>query len=511
MDIELEKELIIEINKVIDEGTYMEYLSNYEHNFISYLAQFSEESLFKLLNETIMYHNINFMNYDLKCGAYNRNFFISMKLLINLPEYYYKNIEKPGSVTIYDIQKEVIKFIGLLQGLESIYIYYPNIDKSMHSMGEDNRVTAAYFRSYYFDYDFIEMDFYYQFIVDNENFLQNELPQIDSIKLLNNIFDKCYLMQKNNKCSLNVKKFKVKSKINKQFKIVLNDLAIDIHEPRNIKYTPLIEILNKDSIAFCMKGKKQFYIPMNYFWMDKLYKKIIRSSQYTQGNEEGMTFKSRFSEINTERILIKYFGQDNVFSNIYLKKSKGNYTEKDFIIKGDKFILSVEVKSHKNIVPILEDETQEDFLKRCRGTLIKGRKQLLDVEKAIEDNNAKFYDHSKRKNKLVLDLSDAKKEQLIKVIILDEDYKNIVTDQGIIFPEKDGIWIIDLKTMEMILKDTIGNGKMEQFLDYARKRSRGNNGIRSANGEEIRLYNLYKTCPILFERALEDYNISIHI
>ena len=79
-----------------------------------------------------------------------------------------------------------------------------------------------------------------------------------------------------------------------------------------------------------------------------------------------------------------------------------------------------------------------------------------------------------------------------------------------IFPQFDA-WISDVRTLEYILADTVGKGRFDSFIDYVRKRKNGYGLVDVQSGEEIKVYNLYKRFPFLFEKNYGDIGISVHI
>ena len=65
--------------------------------------------------------------------------------------------------------------------------------------------------------------------------------------------------------------------------------------------------------------------------------------------------------------------------------------------------------------------------------------------------------------------------------------------------------------MKFILADTIGKGKFERLIDYAKKRKNAYGLVDVQSGEELKVYNLYKSMPIFFEYDCKDRGISVHI
>jgi hypothetical protein len=98
----------------------------------------------------------------------------------------------------------------------------------------------------------------------------------------------------------------------------------------------------------------------------------------------------------------------------------------------------------------------------------------------------------------------------MQIVVMYEEYLGIETNIEHICPQFDA-WIIDVRTLEYILADTVGKGRFDYFVDYVQKRKNGYGLVEVQSGEEILVYNLYKQFPVLFEKNYGDIGISVHI
>ena len=169
-------------------------------------------------------------------------------------------------------------------------------------------------------------------------------------------------------------------------------------------------------------------------------------------------------------MLKEYFGENNVYANVYLKRTGRQYAEKDFVIFYQNKILSFEAKS--NLLPKPELDDSIDNLKlKCEECIRKAYAQSLEVKQKVMSGTAVFYDGSNKKNNVVLDLRNSKVDECLQIIVMYEEYLGIETNIEHICPDFDA-WIIDIKNLKFILADTIGKGKFERLIDYAKKRKK---------------------------------------
>ena len=208
-------------------------------------------------------------------------------------------------------------------------------------------------------------------------------------------------------------------------------------------------------------------------------------------------------------LLKEYFGQNNVYANVYLKRTGRQYAEKDFVVFYQNKILSFEAKSNLLPKPELDDSIDNVKLK-CEECIRKAYAQSLEVKQKVMSGTAVFYDCSNKKNNVVLDLRNSKVDESLQIIVMYEEYLGIETNIEHICPDFDA-WIIDIKNLKFILADTIGKGKFERLIDYAKKRKNAYGLVDVQSGEELKVYNLYKSMPIFFEYDCKDRGISVHI
>lgn len=107
-------------------------------------------------------------------------------------------------------------------------------------------------------------------------------------------------------------------------------------------------------------------------------------------------------------------------------------------------------------------------------------------------------------------MRNSKVDECLQIIVMYEEYLGIETNIEHICPDFDA-WIIDVKSLRFILADTIGKGKFERLIDYAKKRKNAYGLVNVQSGEELKVYNLYKNMPILFEYNYKDKGMDVYI
>ena len=213
-----------------------------------------------------------------------------------------------------------------------------------------------FIRRFYFDYPAIEIRDFLEFfksninlceeVLDDNNFkesldlmlyLQEFESNLRKEKLsLNLLFDKDIrrIINSENRYILyplrTVKKICCKKKIN--FKTFMKNYAFDL-EDNEKKETDLIDILaeSKDK-RFMFITSKFLFFPRNYYWMYKMYDIVWRSANISKKIDYGKTIKSLMHENTIFELLKEYFGQNNVYANVYLKRTGRQYAEKDFVV-----------------------------------------------------------------------------------------------------------------------------------------------------------------------------------
>ena len=284
---------------------------------------------------------------------------------------------------------------------------------------------------------------------------------------------------------------------------------VGIHNEDSVE---LIDILAKsEDKRFLMMTSDFLYFPRNYYWMHRWYDKIWRSRDISQKLANGKTIKSQMHEDKLYELLKQYFGESNVYANAYLRRTGRQYAEKDFIVLYKNVVLSFEAKS--NLLPAPELEVTDginDLKYKCEECIKKAYAQSLEVKQSIVSGKAIFYDSANKKNKVLIDLRNFKIGKCIQVIVMYEEYLGIETNIEHICPEFDA-WIIDIKNLTQILADTVGRGDYDTFVDYAIKRKNAYGLIHVQSGEELKVYNLYKNLPILFERDCKGLRLDINI
>lgn len=306
-----------------------------------------------------------------------------------------------------------------------------------------------------------------------------------------------------------VKKICYNSKIN--FADFMKKYAYDL-EDRNENDVKLIDILIKPKDKrFLFKTPKFVFFPRNVFWMHKLYDLVWKSKNLKKNLPNGKTIKSAMQERALFEILKKYFGENNVYANVFLKRTGRDSAEKDFVVLYQNKVVSFEAKSDLLPVPEPEKFDSVDSIKsQCEECINTAYGQSLEVKNKVLGGTAVFYDNSSKKRKVVLDLRNVHIEECMQIVVMYEEYLGIETNIEHICPQFDA-WIIDVRTLEYILADTVGKGRFDYFIDYVKKRKNGYGLVEVQSGEEILVYNLYKQFPVLFEKNYGDIGISVHI
>lgn len=528
-------ELIEKTVDSIHKGKYNELLDETESKLINLLSEYIVEDIFALINKVIIFHNYNVYCKENNYSKYQKNKHLSLKMMLSLPQYYYKNItmHKNNRIANYDLVMN--ELIEIIVELECIYYYYPYRNEKNIVFNDETQFYMNYFRSYYFEYPCIEVDVFISFFNNNIE-LSGEV--LDDNKFKDSLYLTRYLQEIEN----NIKKEKfwlkllfskeIKRMINSEciwalypirvvrmicfyrkidFEKIMSKYAFDIenHKENTIK---MIDVLmeQKDK-RFMLRTSKYIFFPRNYFWMYKWYEQIWRSSNISQKIDNGNTIKSQMHEDELFKLLKQYFGENNVYANVYLKRTGRQYAEKDFVVLYKNKVVSFEAKSNLLPKPELEKLDRIDDIKiKCEEFIKKAYNQSLEVKQKVISGTAVFYDSSNKKNNVVLDLRNSKIDECIQVVVMYEEYLGIETNIEHICPEFDA-WIVDIKNLMYILADTVGKGNFDTFVDYALKRKIAYGLIDVQSGEELKVYDLYKRMPFFFEDNQKGIGVSVHI
>ena len=380
-----EIKLIEEIEDAIHNKKYDELLYKVELKLKKLFYKYTTEDVLTLINRTIIFHNYNINCKEENYSEYQRDRHVSLKILLSLPEYYYKNISETGKDSIYDYKSVIDELVGIIAELEYVYYYYPYKNKKDFMLNNENQFYMNYFKSYYFDYPAIEIRDFLGFfksninlceeVLDDNNFkeslelmlyLQEFESNLRKEKLsLNLLFDKDIrrIINSENIYILyplrTVKKICRKKKIN--FKTFMKNYAFDL-EDNEKKESNLIDILAKSKDKrFMFITSKFLFFPRNYYWMYKMYDIVWRSANISKKIDYGKTIKSLMHENTIFELLKEYFGENNVYANVYLKRTGRQYAEKDFVIFYQNKILSFEAKSNLLPKPELDDSINIDI------------------------------------------------------------------------------------------------------------------------------------------------------
>lgn len=99
-----------------------------------------------LINRTIIFHNYNINCKEENYSEYQRDKHVSLKILLSLPEYYYKNISEKGKDAIYDYKSVIDELVGIIAELEYVYYYYPYKNKKDFMLNNENQFYMNYIK-----------------------------------------------------------------------------------------------------------------------------------------------------------------------------------------------------------------------------------------------------------------------------------------------------------------------------------------------------------------------------
>lgn len=170
-----EIKLIEEIEDAIHNKKYDELLYKVELKLKKLFYKYTTEDVLTLINRTIIFHNYNINCKEENYSEYQRDKHVSLKILLSLPEYYYKNISERGKDSIYDYKSVIDELVGIIAELEYVYYYYPYKNKKDFMLNNENQFYMNYFKSYYFDYPAIEIRDFLEFFKSNINLCEEVL------------------------------------------------------------------------------------------------------------------------------------------------------------------------------------------------------------------------------------------------------------------------------------------------------------------------------------------------
>lgn len=532
-------EMFDEINYVLEkikDGSYKNYLEQVENELLEFISKYDIKSFFSLLNYCIYTHDINMRYLYYRKDKYDNSIHISLKLAISLQTFYYYNVLKIGKKKVYDYERESRLLINILRRIEFIYLYYPHRNNNSYGKNPDlEKYYQNYFRSYFFDYETFTMFDYSNFFINNINLCKNVLNDNnfeENLCIINRIVLFYHKEQKNTNISfmsncLNKYKWSVNgitllSKVNilkKQFKRntdkyneFISTYFYDIRKRTCNKKLSLLECIQTIDNKIGFIFDKYIFIPRYYFILDKLYIKIWRSNEILKNTSDGKTIKSSNHETDIKKILERAFGKDNVYSQCYLKKRNGQFSEKDFIVLYNDYILSFEAKS--KLLPIPNENFEEgmNILKKVYSeSIVKAIEQSKELKSAIKSKNAHIYKNNKKPYKKILDLSKCDYKKFLSIVVVYESFINIQTNPYYLFGEEKikQMWIADVKSLEKILEQTVLNNKGDMFIKFVKYRIRSYNCVNIQKGEEIKAFELFYKMPMFFEKDVGKMGITI--
>lgn len=529
----------IEILKTIKEGNYESYLGETEKELKRNIAKYDSGSFFALLNFLICRHNFN-----MYCLYYNPTFYkkeihISLKLLLTLPIFYYYNVKIPGKQKVSNYELEMNDIIENLKRIELIYYYYPLRNSGKDLFTDEEMHYLNYFRNYIFNYDEITLEEYEKFFYENSDICKKifsdeqfeksleviktlqvfetfKLPKLYSFFVIPgkkreymNLANDVFLLYRLDK----VKPLFRMKKIN--FKLFMDRYFYNLKKRSsgsNLNLLECIEVLdNKIGVVF----KKYVFFPRNYYILDKLYQSVWRSDDIIKNLANGKNIKSDMHENLIMKILVDAFGEDKVYSQCYLRKKKGEFAEKDFIILYKEYVISIEAKSM--IVPSPCKNFSEGIVKlkeKYQKSISAAIKQSQDLKNAIETKNAHIFRSNKKPYKEILDLSNFDSNRFLTIAITFERFLNIETNPEFLWGEEKNdlkLWITDVSSFRQILERTVCKNKGDMFIKYIENRQKGYGVVHVQQGEEMKAFNLFCNMPIVYEKDARNRGISIHI
>lgn len=540
-----EIELIQEVTKSILDGKYIELLDKYENELVNILSRYVTQDIFILLNRIILLHNKNIYNKENDYDKYNNNIHISLKMILSIHIFYNYRVNKIGRERIDDFDVVVKELILKLKELELIYYYYPCKDLNEEIKEENKQFYQNYFKSYFFDLPEIEKKEFHEFLCRNINIAKNAIDDVnfeDSLKI-GYIFQNFENLIQHEKRLWEKFYYKIILKRNgiekfsayQYFYVYPINLLRSFFNLKGIEYTRFIEkyffnikrcsdnsnkkmrfidCIISDDIHIGMVDERYIFFPRNYYWVYRWFNKVWRSKEIIKSDSAGKTHKSKMHEEEILKILNNAFGEKNVYNNVYLKRKKGEYSEKDFIIIFKNYIISIEAKSKLLPEPCLDiKDGIKELEDKLNESIVYALRQSYEIKEAIKNKKAIFYDSNTRRAEQVLDLNDYKSCDFIQIAITYEEFLNLETNpEGIIKDIKNlDFWVTDVKTLKAILEDTVMKNDGFSFIDYIRKRVKCYGVLSVQSGEELKIYDLYKKMPFFFEKDMRGKKIKINI
>lgn len=541
-----ELELIQEVTSSITDGKYIELLDKYEDELVYFLSKYKTQDIFILFNRVILFHNKNIYNKENDYGNYNKNMHISLRMMLSMHIFYNYRVKKIGIERIDNFEIATKELISKIKELELIYYYYPCKEAEEEEVQwEKKQFYQNYFKAYFFNFPEIGRVEFYEFLDENTNMIKSIMEDIEfennlkigyilqnfeqlihcEKKLWNKLRYRIF-MSKNGIKNLSkyqyfyvypidlVKSFFYVNRI--ECENFIKKYFFDIKKCINNSNTKirLIDCLASDDIHIGMLDERYMYFPRNYYWIYRWFNKIWRSKEVIKNDSEGKTYKSKKHEEEVLKILNDTFGESNVYNNVYIKRKKGEYAEKDFIVTFGDYVISLEAKSKLLPEPCVDiNDGFKELESKFNESIIYAAKQSFEIKEAIENNKAFFYDSNTKKSKQVFDLNTYEARNFIQIAITYEEFLNLETNPEYIINDKREIdfWITDTKTLKEILKDTVIKDEGWRFIDYIKKRIKCYGVVNVQSGEELNIYNLYKQMPFFFENDIRGKGINIII
>lgn len=239
------------------------------------------------------------------------------------------------------------------------------------------------------------------------------------------------------------------------------------------------------SIGIC--HNERIFFPRSNFVLDEFWNFILE-------HEEMVGRKDDFVEDYTTMLLINFFGEENVYCNLFDE----NGAEQDIIVLYGEYILCFECKSELLKEPFRDsNKSQKRMQQNFNRVIQKAYKQGLRVKNNIRNKMCRYYDSDKKDlRKIILDLNKYDYKKVTMVCVTINNYLNLSNRVNMYLKFEDDEqtypWVIDIFSLEHILNkiSSINRGE-EYFIKYVRDRIKSYLGFQAMGAEELECFGYY--------------------
>ncbi|OMF43417.1 hypothetical protein [Paenibacillus peoriae] len=285
----------------------------------------------------------------------------------------------------------------------------------------------------------------------------------------------------------------------KQFSKILSEFGIndgefinrffpELRNEEEIKMSFPTDKYYKEDFSLGVRHRSRIFFPRSSFVLDEFWNYILE-------RKEMIGRKDDFVEEYTFALLVNFFGEKNVYCNLYDE----NGDEQDIIVLYKEYILCFECKSEVLNEPFRDlKKSDKRMQQNFKRVIQKAYEQGRRVKDNIRNNKGKYYDSDKKNSrKLILNLSENDHEKVIIVCVTINNYLNLSNrvnrylkfdgDSNREYP-----WVIDIFSLEHILNKirSINKGG-EYFIKYVRDRSKSYLGTQAMGAEELECFGFY--------------------